>query len=342
MIGFIVRRFTVSVAVVLGIALVSFIVIQLPPGDYADGYESFLIEQGGATEAEAERQANLFRQRYGLDRPLPIQFYVWIRDMVTKGSFGFSFAYKRDVGELIAERLPRTLLLAVLAHLTSTAVGIIAGIFVAPRQYSVADNVAAFIAFILSALPRFWIALAIMFFLVFTLEQEHVTAFHSPQYVVVPWAFGTVAEARESWAKLVDLLQHIWPVVVIAGLGGVARNMRVMRGNMLDELNAQYVTTARSKGLTEGQVMRRHAVPNALHPIIMYQGTVLPYMLQGELQASIVMGLPTIGTLLLTSLRNEDIYIAASCLLIYGVLLVAGNLIADISLAVLDPRVRFS
>ena len=181
-----------------------------------------------------------------------------------------------------------------------------------------------------------------MFFLVFTLDQEHVTAFHSPQYAVTPWAFGSVEEMRQSWAKLLDLLQHIWPVVVIAGLGGVARNMRVMRGNMLDELNAQYVTTARSKGLTDGQVMRRHAVPNALHPIIMYQGTVLPYMLQGELQASIVLGLPTIGTLLLTSLRNEDIYIAASCLLIYGVLLVAGNLIADISLAILDPRVRFA
>ena len=164
MIGFIVRRFAVSALVVLGIALVSFIVIQLPPGDYADGYKSFLIENGGATEAEAEAQAELFRQRYGLDKPLPLQFYVWIRDMVTKGSFGFSFAYKRDVGELIAERLPRTLLLAVLAHLTSTVVGIIVGIFVAPRQYSLADNVAAFIAFILSALPRFWIALAIMFF----------------------------------------------------------------------------------------------------------------------------------------------------------------------------------
>ena len=255
MIGYIARRVGVSIAVVLGIALVSFIVIQLPPGDYADGYKSFLIEQGGATESEAEAQAELFRQRYGLDKPLPLQFFVWIRDMVTKGSFGFSFAYKRDVGELIAERFPRTLLLAVLAHLTSTVVGIVVGILVAPRQYSLADNLAAFAAFILSALPRFWIALAIMFFLVFTLEQEHVTAFHSPQFVVVPWAFGSLEEISRTWAKLLDLLQHIWPVVVIAGLGGVARNMRVMRGNMLDELNAQYVTTARSKGLTEGQVM---------------------------------------------------------------------------------------
>ncbi len=332
MIGYIIRRFIASIFVVLGIAMVSFVVIQLPPGDYADTYKAFLINQGGATESEAEAQADLFRARYGLDRPLPIQFVNWVWGIVSRGEFGFSFAYKRDVGELIAERLPRTMLLAVLAHITSTVVGIAVGMYVAPRQYSLVDNISSFIAFVLAALPRFWIALAILFFLVFTLNQKHVTAFYSPQYAIAPW----------SLAKVWDLLKHIWPVVFIAGLGGVARNMRVMRGNMLDELNAQYVTTARAKGLTERQVMSRHAVPNALHPIIMYQGTVLPYMLQGELQASIILGLPTIGTLLLTALRNEDIYISASALLIYGVLLVAGNLIADVCLAVLDPRIRYA
>ena len=339
MIGYILRRLLVSIFVVIGIAIVSFIVIQLPPGDYADGYKAFLINQGGATEAQAEEQANLFRVRYGLDKSLPLQFVDWIWGMVTKGSFGFSFAYKRDVGELIAERAPRTLLLAVLAHLVSTVVGIAIGMYVAPRQYSFADNISAFFSFVLAALPRFWIALALLFFLVFTLEVEHVTAFNSPQYAVQPWFTGDLSD---TWWKFVDLMQHIWPVVFIAGLGGVARNLRVMRGNMLDELNAQYVTTARSKGLTERKVMSRHAVPNALHPIIMYQGTVLPYMLQGELQASIILGLPTLGTLLLTSLRSEDVYISASVLLIYGALLVAGNLIADICLAVLDPRIRYA
>lgn len=342
MVGYIVRRFIVSLFVVLGIALVSFIVIQLPPGDYADNYKTFLIQQGGASEAEAERQAALFRARYGLDKPMPIQFYNWMKGILLDGSFGFSFAYKRDVGQLIMERFPRTLLLAILAHLISTVVGIAVGIYIAPRQYSIVDNVAALLAFIMAALPRFWIALAIIYFLVFTMGQQHVSSFYSPAYAVTPWAFGSMAEIQQSWLKLVDLFRHIWPVVFIAGLGGVARNMRVMRGNMLDELNAQYVTTARSKGLSEGQVMWRHTVPNALHPIIMYQGTVLPYMLQGELQASIVLGLPTVGTLLLGSLRQQDVYIAASVLLIYGVLLVVGNLLADITLAVLDPRIRYS
>jgi peptide/nickel transport system permease protein len=142
--------------------------------------------------------------------------------------------------------------------------------------------------------------------------------------------------------RVVDMFKHIWPVLIIAGLGGVARNMRVMRGNLLDVLGAQFVTTARSKGLKEGIVMMRHAVPNALHPIIAYQGTALPYMMQGELEAAIVLNLPTMGPLFYESLITQDIYIAGSFLLIYGVLIVIGNLISDIFLAVLDPRIRFS
>ena len=235
------------------------------------------------------------------------------------------------MGELIAERFPRTLLVAVLAHATSTLVGLAVGIYVAPRQYSVADNVSAFLAFILASLPRFWIALVIIYLLVFTFGQQHVSSFFAPQYALAPW----------SWAKLVDFIKHIWPVILIAGLGGVARNMRVMRGNLLDVLNAQYVTTARAKGLTEGAVMRKHAVPNALHPIVMYQGTVLPYMLQGELEAAIVLSMPTLGPMFYDSLVNQDIYISGSFLLMYSFLLVVGNLLADVFLTILDPRIRY-
>jgi peptide/nickel transport system permease protein len=140
----------------------------------------------------------------------------------------------------------------------------------------------------------------------------------------------------------VNFVQHIWPVVLIAGLGGVAANMRIMRGNLLDVLNAQYVTTARSKGLTESRVMNKHAVPNALHAIIMYQGTVLPYMLQGELEVAIVLSIPTLGPLFYNSIIQKDIYITGSLLLIYSVLLVIGNLIADIGLSILDPRIRYA
>jgi peptide/nickel transport system permease protein len=332
MINYILRRILMAILVLLGISLVSFIVIQLPPGDYADVYKRTLVNQGGLTESEAQKMADQFRARYGLDKPLPIQFFNWVKGIVTKGSFGYSLRYKKDVGELIAERLPRTLLLAFLAHFTSTVVGAVLGIYVATRQYSLADNLAAFVAFILASVPRFTIALVIMYTLVFGFGQQHVSSLFSPQYVLAPW----------SWAKLLDFLKHIWPVIVIAGLGGVARNMRVMRANLLDVLNAQYVTTARSKGLTERSVMYKHAVPNALHPIIMYQGMVLPYMIQGELEATIVMSIPTLGPMFYDALVYDDVYVSGSFLLIYGVMLVVGNLLADISLSILDPRIRYA
>jgi peptide/nickel transport system permease protein len=332
MINHILRRLLMAVVVLLGISLVSFVVIQLPPGDFAQVYKQRLINQAGMTPTEAEAAAELFRARYGLDKSIPVQYLNWIKGIVTRGSFGFSMAYGRDVGELIAERLPRTILLALLAHATSTLVGVVVGIFVAPRQYSLSDNIAAFFAFIFTSVPRFWIALIIIYVLVFVFGRKHVSSFFSPQYVLAPW----------SLAKLLDFFQHIWPVILIAGLGGVARNMRVMRGNLLDVLNAQYVTTARSKGLSERTVMYKHAVPNALHPIVMYQGMVLPYMVQGELEAAIVLSIPTISPLFYDSLINQDIYITGSILLMYGVMLVVGNILADIFLAVLDPRIRYT
>jgi len=332
MVNYILRRLLMAVVLLVGISLVSFIVIQLPPGDFAQVYKQRLINQAGMSATEAEAAAAVFRQRYGLDKPLPIQYSNWIKGIVTEGSFGYSMAYGRDVGELIAERLPRTILLALLAHATSSLVGVAVGIFVAPRQYSLSDNLAAFFAFVFTSVPRFWIALVIIYLLVFTFGQQHVSSFFSPQYALAPW----------SWPKLVDFVKHIWPVVFIAGLGGVARNMRVMRANLLDVLNAQYVTTARSKGLTEGMVMVKHAVPNALHPIIMYQGMVLPFMVQGELEVAIVLSIPTVGPMYYDSLVNQDIYITGGILLMYGVMLVLGNLLADVLLAVLDPRIRYT
>jgi peptide/nickel transport system permease protein len=332
MVNYILRRLLFAVVVLIGISLVSFIVIQLPPGDFAQVYKQRLINQASMSATEAEAAAAVFRERYGLDKPLPVQYVNWIKGIVTEGSFGYSMAYGRDVGELIAERLPRTILLALLAHAISTFVGVIAGIFVAPRQYSLADNIAALFAFAFTSVPRFWISLVIIYVLVFVFGQKHVSSFFSPQYALAPW----------SWPKLVDFVKHIWPVVAIAGLGGVARNMRVMRANLLDVLNAQYVTTARSKGLTEGKVMVKHAVPNALHPIIMYQGMVLPYMVQGELEVAVVLSIPTISPMYYDSLVNQDIYITGGILLMYGVMLVLGNLLADVFLVLLDPRIRYT
>lgn len=330
MIRYIARRLLFAIPVLIGISLVSFIVIQLPPGDFASSFKINLINNG-VSEQEAERQANAFRAQYGLDKPLPLQYVTWVGNIVTKGEFGYSFAYKKDVGELIAERLPRTLALALAAHLISTLIGLAIGIYAATHQYSLGDIGATVLAFLSTSIPRFFLALVILYFLAFTIGSQHFTSFNSPQYALAPW----------SWAKFVDTVSHVWPVIVIAGFGGVAQNMRVMRGNLLDVLGAQYVTTARSKGLTETGVIYKHAAPNALHPIIMYQGTVLPYMLAGELEAAIVLGLPTLAPMFYGSLLNQDIYVSGGFLLIYGVLLVTGNLLADLVLVLVDPRIRF-
>jgi peptide/nickel transport system permease protein len=330
MLNYVFRRLVIAFFMLIGIGVVSFVVIKLPPGDFASRYQQYLIDRGTPRE-EAEQAAQIVRQQYGLDKPTTTQFFLWVKDMVTEGKFGYSFAYRKDVGALVADRLPKTLMLAVLCHAISTVVGVGLGIFVAPRKYGFWDNLWAILAFIFTSVPRFSIAIIILYIVVIDLKLPSISSFYSPQYVFAPWSLG----------KVLDMFRHIWPVLIIAGLGGVARNLRVMRANLLDVLGSQYVQTARSKGLRESKVILKHAVPNALHTIVAYQGTVLPYMMQGELEAAIVLGLPTMGPLFYESLVNQDIYVSGSLLLMYGALILIGNLLADILLAVLDPRIRY-
>ncbi len=331
MLNYIVRRLVIAVFMLIGIGIVSFIVIKLPPGDYATTYEGYLMARGMAQE-DAQKAADIVRHEYGLDQPIATQFITWIKGIITEGKFGWSVAYGKDVGELISDRLPKTLIIAILSHLISTVVGVGLGIFVATRKYGFWDNFTAVLSFIFTSVPRFSLAIIILFVMVFDFHMPSLVSFFSPQYVTAPW----------SWGRVVDMFAHIWPVLLIAGIGGVARNLRVMRGNLLDVLGAQYVQTARSKGLRERIVVLRHAVPNALHTIVAYQGTVLPYMMQGELEVAIILGLPTLGPLFYESLVNQDIYISGSLLLIYGALILIGNLLADLYLSVLDPRIRYS
>ena len=332
MLRYIAQRLVSSVIILIVITIVAFVIIQIPPGDFAEVYKAELIALGGASEDEAEEAANRLRDKYGLLDPLPVQYLKWLGAIVLQGDFGWSFSQRVDVSQLLAQRLPRTIAIALAAHAISSVVGILVGIYVANRQYSLSDNVAATFAFLATSVPRFSLALIIVYFLAFGLNWEHVSALQSPEFRYADWSI----------AKAIDLLKHVGPVILIAGLGGVARNMRVMRGNLLDVLNQQYVTTARSKGLQEGRVLNRHAVPNALHPIIAYQGTVLPYMFQGELEAAIVFGIPTMAPMFVESLLKQDVYLSGSIMLLYGILLIAGNFIADLALGILDPRISFS
>lgn len=331
MLKYILRRSVTAIFVLLAISIVSFAIIKLRPGDYATTYQQYLVARGVEYET-AVRQANQFRAQYGLDRPASEQYFYWIKGIVTQGKFGYSLAYGKEVGDLIAARLPYTLLIALLCHAISTFVGVGLGIFVATRKYGFWDNVTAVLAFLFTSVPRFSIAIIIMFVMVIVLHQPNMMSLYSPKYVFAPWSLG----------RVIDLMKHIWPILVIAGLGGVARNLRVMRGNLLDVLGAQYVQTARAKGLKESRVILKHAVPNALHTILAYQGQAIPYMFQGELEAAVVLGLPTLAPMFYQALTTQDIYVSGSFLLIYAALIIGGNLITDFALAILDPRIRYS
>ena len=215
----------------------------------------------------------------------PLQYVNWMVGIVTRFDFGDSLFYNRPVSEVVAERLPRTILLALTCHVLASLFGITLGIIAATRQYSWADTALSVLSFLGMTVPRFLLAIIILYVLAFKLNSQSFGSFFSSQYGGAPW----------SWDKFVDLVKHVWPVVFIATFGGLAYNMRVMRANLLDVLNSQYVETARAKGMPESRVIMRHAVPNALHPLVAYQGVVLPYMVTGEIETAIVFGLPTVG-----------------------------------------------
>lgn len=337
MLRFLTVRIMQSIPVLLVMSIITFAIIQAPPGDYGDFIRTNMIVQGNASVEAAERAANEYRETHGLNDPLPLQYVNWVWGIVTRGDFGQSYAYNKPVSEVVMQRLPATIAIALTCHLLASLFGISFGILAAVRQYTWVDTVLSFISFLGMTVPRFLLALIILYILAYKLNVQEIGAFYSSKFGGQPYWLGFL---DFNWAKLGNLLQHIWPVILVATIGGLAYNMRVMRANLLDTLNAQYVETARAKGLSEGAVILRHAVPNALHPLIAYQGVVLPYMLTGEIEVAIVFGLATIGPAIVGSMNIGDVYVTATLLLVLGATLIIGNIIADLLLALLDPRIR--
>jgi len=319
-----------AIPLLLLLSIVTFAIIQAPPGDYADYIKSMLINQGGVPPADAEIQAQAYRVANGLDQPVLVQYFNWIWGILTRFDFGHSYYYNKDVGIVVADRLPATIILALVCHILASVLGIGLGIIAATRQYSWADTLLGIISFLGMTIPRFLLAIIILYILVFRMNVSEVGMFFSAKYGGQPW----------SWDKFVNLVQHVWPVVFIATFGGLAYNMRVMRGNLLDVLNAQYIETARAKGVPESAVIMRHAVPNALHPLLAYQGVALPYMLTGEIEVAIVFGLATVGPAIVGSMGVGDVYVTATFMLVLATTLIIGNIIADLLLVALDPRIR--
>ncbi|HUU23157.1 MAG TPA: ABC transporter permease [Phycisphaerae bacterium] len=328
MISYIIRRALLAIPTLLMVSIISFVIIQLPEGDYLDREIQRLQEQYGSDAGAAVRVEQL-RERYGLNQPMHVRYAKWIWGFA-RGDFGESFEYEQEVNSLIWDRLAYTVMIALGSLVFSYAVAIPLGIYSATHQYKWSDHLLTFISFVGMSLPAFLVALALMVF-AFRAFGVPLYGLFSDQYESAPW----------SWAKLADLLKHLWIPVVIVGINGTAGLMRIMRGNLLDVLGQPFIVTARAKGLKESTVVVKHAVRIAINPLISILGMSLPGILSGAAMVSIVLGLPTVGSLLLRGLLNEDVYLAGSLIMMFSVLLIVGNLLADIALAWADPRIRY-
>ena len=326
MVNFIIRRFFHAVVLFFAISVVVFAVIQLPPGDFLTTMAADLERQGSQ---KAELQLQSLRARYGLDKPVYEQYFLWITHFVV-GDFGESFQYQKPVTELIGDSLLLTIIISLVTWVFTWVVAIPIGIYSATHKYSFLDQVFTVMSFIGLATPGFLLALILMVVSVYVFGSP-IGGLFSQEMAEQPW----------SLAKLVDLMKHIWVPVVLIGLSGTAELVRILRGNLLDILNQQYVQSARARGLREQVVVWKHAVRMAINPLISLIGLQLPGIISGSIIISIVLGLPTLGPLLYRALRVQDMYFAGSFLMLLSLLLIIGNFIADIALAWADPRIHY-
>lgn len=327
MTNMIIRRAALAIPTLIAISMISFFIIQLAPGDFLDQKISELEQRYG--DASSLARADELRQRYGLDKPVYVQYGKWVWGIL-HGDFGESFRYEREVTELIWERIGYTMLLSIGALIFIYAIAIPTGIYAATHNRSPADRLLMLLSFLGMSVPSFLVALALMVG-VFSWLEIPLFGLFSLQYETAPW----------SWAKLADLLKHLWiPIIVISinGLGGLTR---IMRANMLDVLGEPFVRAARAKGASERAVTYRHAARIAVNPVISILGMSLPGIISGETIIAIVLGLPTMGPLLFRALQDQDMYLAGTLILMTSTLLLIGNLLADIALAWADPRIRY-
>lgn len=310
------------------VSIVAYVVIQLPPGDYAEAYVTGK-QQSGAAFSEDEVQN--MRRMLGIDRPWYEQYLSWLGGIVLRGDFGYSFEWRRPVTEVIGERLPLTLMLAFLTLAFMYAVSLPIGIYSAVRQYSMTDHVFSLVGYIGLATPNFLLALALMYMAQQYFGQSAGGLF-SPEFVEAPW----------SWARFWDLLAHLWIPVVVLGTAGTANLIRSMRALMLDELGKMYVVAARASGLSPMRLLLKYPVRMALNPIVATLGWRLTFVISGAPIIGVVMALPDTGPLFLHALLNQDMQLAGAMVFIYCGLTIVGTFVSDLLLVLVDPRVKMA
>ncbi len=327
MLQFILRRMFLMIPTLIVTSIVAFVIIQLPPGDFATTFMAARAAQGDTTSQEMVQN---LRSLYGLDQNVVIQYFKWMEGILTRGDFGLAFEWNQPVSSLIWERVALTIALSLASLLITWLIAFPIGIYSAVKQYSIGDYAFTLLGFIGISVPSFLIALIVMYIL-FKYFGTTIGGLFSMEFQAAPW----------SWEKILDLIKHIWLPVLILAVGGTAELIRIMRANLLDELRRPYVVTARSKGLPEWKVLLKYPVRLALNPFVSTLGWTLPALVSGSIIISVVLSLPTTGPMLLRSLQSEDMYLAGSIILILSVLTIIGTLLSDILLAWLDPRIRY-
>jgi peptide/nickel transport system permease protein len=326
MLTYLLRRALYAIMAIWAVSIISFFIINLPPGDYVTSYIAQLAATGSPV---LQDEADNLREFYGLNRPMYVQYGKWMNQIV-HGNLGFSFEFGLPVNDVIGERLILTIVLALVTVVFIWAVAIPIGIFSAVRQYSIWDHTFTFFGFIGLAVPDFLLAL-VMMYLSFVLFDFSIGGLFSPDYVAVGWSLGRV------W----DLLKHMVIPVIILGTSGTASLIRITRANLLDELRKPYVATARAKGMPEWKLILKYPVRLALNPAVSLTAYILPFLVSGSIVVSVVLGLPTVGPILLKALVAQDMFLAGAIILIIGWMTVVGTFFSDLLLVVVDPRVRF-
>jgi len=316
---YIIRRIIVAIPVLIGVSVLCFIIIQMAPGDFLD--------QLRINPAVSKETIDKMTHQFGLDKPVVEQYFMWLKSAVT-GNFGYSYSYRRPVGSLIWSRAYNTFILAITSLIFSWIIGIGLGIFSALHKYTAADHILTVLAFIGLATPAFFLGLILLYFAART-GTFPITGMTSVNH-----------EHMTTIGKIVDILKHLFLPMLALGLIRLVGIMRQMRGQLLDVMHEDYVLFAVAKGMPRNVVIYKHALRNAINPLITMFGYALASLLSGALIIEIIFSWPGLGRLIYNALLEQDVYLVMGSLLISSAMLIGGNLVADILLAWADPRVR--
>jgi peptide/nickel transport system permease protein len=325
MLSYLVHRILIMIPTLIAISIVIFTIINLPQGNYFTTYVAELRESGEPADLA---KIQFLEKEYGFDRPLWEQYIYWVGGLL-HGDLGYSFAYNLPVNKVVGDRLFLTFLVSFSTILFTYLVAFPIGVYSATHQYSWTDHFLTLLGFLGLATPSFLLALVLLY-LANVYFGISIGGLMDPQYVNKPW----------SLSKALSVAAHLWIPVIVIGTAGTASMIRRLRANLLDELQKQYVVTARAKGLHPLTLLFKYPLRMALNPFISDIGSLLPHVISGAAIVSVVMSLPTTGPMLLDALRSQDMYLAGSFLMFMAFLTVIGVFISDLALAVLDPRIR--